>query len=67
MKYLWIDDYCLNKKCSVNDIQMDLEANTYFLEGKMLVMIGQNKEKKNIICNNLELFYWRFSRKNIRI
>ena len=66
MKYLWIDEYCINKKGAVKDYQMDWEATRYLLDGKMFVMIGQNKEKKDIISLKLEPTYGQFLRKEYK-
>ena len=62
MKYLWIDEYCLNKKGIVKDYQMDWQATRYLLEGKMVAMIGQNKEKRDIISLKLEPAYGQLLR-----
>ena len=62
MKYLWIDEYCLNKKGIVKDYQMEWEATRYLLAGKMVAMIGQNKEKKDIISLKLDPVYGQFLR-----
>ena len=66
MKYLWIDEYCINKRGAVKDYQMDWEATRYLLEGKMFAMIGQNKEKKDIISLKLEPTYGQFLRKEYK-
>jgi len=62
MKYLWIDEYCLNKKGIIKDYQMEWEATRYLLAGKMVAMIGQNKEKKDIISLKLDPVYGQFLR-----
>ena len=66
MKYLWIDEYCINKRGAVKDYQMDWEATRYLLDGKMFAMIGQNKEKKDIISLKLEPTYGQFLRKEYK-
>ncbi|MBU1142785.1 MAG: MmcQ/YjbR family DNA-binding protein [Firmicutes bacterium] len=62
MKYLWIDEYCLSKKGIIKDYQMEWEATRYLLAGKMVAMIGQNKEKKDIISLKLDPVYGQFLR-----
>jgi predicted DNA-binding protein (MmcQ/YjbR family) len=62
MKYLWIDDYFLSKEGIVKDYKIEWEATRYLLAGKMVAMIGQNKEKKDIISLKLEPSYGQFLR-----
>ncbi len=62
MKYLWIDEYCIAKKGITKDYQVDWEATRYLLGGKMVAMIGNNKEKKDIISLKLEPSYGHFLR-----
>jgi len=62
MKYFWIEQYCMNKKGVIQDYKMEWDATRYLLEGKMFVMIGQNKEKRDIISLKLESTYGHFLR-----
>ncbi|MDO9630078.1 MAG: MmcQ/YjbR family DNA-binding protein [Acholeplasmataceae bacterium] len=62
MKYLWIDEYLINKKNIVKDFQMDWQATRYLLEGKMVAMVGQDKEKRDIMSLKLDPTYGQFLR-----
>lgn len=54
MKYEWMDEYCCSKKGAVKDYKAEWEAFRYMVGGKMFVMQGQNKEKKDIISFKCE-------------
>lgn len=49
MKYEWLDQYCLSKKCAEKDFKIEWEAVRYLIGGKMFAMEGTDKYKKLII------------------
>lgn len=57
MKYSWIDKYCLSKQGVTKDFKMEWEATRFLIQTKMFVMIGYNKEKKEIISLKLNPEY----------
>jgi len=62
MKYEWIDSYCLSKKETSKDFKFEWDATRYMLDQKMYVMIGHNKQKKEIISLKLHPEYGAFLR-----
>ncbi len=57
MKYDWIDSYCLKKIASTRDYKFEWDATRYLIDNKMFVLIGHNKEKKEIISLKLQPEY----------
>lgn len=49
MKYQWIDEYCISKKGSEKDFKVEWNATRYLIDGKMFVMQGGDKYKREII------------------
>lgn len=54
MKYEWLDQYCLSKKCAEKDFKIEWDAMRYLIKGKMFALKGGDKNKESIItlkCN----------------
>ena len=49
MNYDWLIDQLSKMKYAAMDYQMDWQATRFTLDGKMFALIGENKEKKEII------------------
>ena len=49
MKYEWLDDYCLSKKGTTKDYQIDWEAFRFFVGDKMFILLGADNTGKPII------------------
>jgi predicted DNA-binding protein (MmcQ/YjbR family) len=62
MKYIWIDTYCLSKNAVIKDYKIEWDATRYMIDSKMFVLIGQNKEKREIISLKLNPEYGEFLR-----
>lgn len=66
MKYEWIDEYLLDKKSVQKDYKVEWEAYRFMVENKMFVMLGQDKQKKNIITVKIEPLYGELLRKEYK-
>lgn len=54
MKYEWLDEYCLSKKCVEKDFKDEWNATRYMINRKMFALQGGDKEGKAIITLKLE-------------
>lgn len=54
MKYEWLDDYCISKKGVEKDYKVEWEATRYMIDGKIFVLKGGDKYKKEIITVKCE-------------
>lgn len=62
MKYEWLNDYCMSKKCAERDYKVEWDAVRYMIGGKMFAMRGGDKEAKPIITLKLEPAFGDFLR-----
>ena len=63
MKYEWIDAYLLAKKMVEKDYKLEWESYRYMVKDKMFVMLGQDKQKRDLITAKVEPLYGEFLRK----
>jgi predicted DNA-binding protein (MmcQ/YjbR family) len=54
---MWLEDALSKMKHAVKDYQMDWQATRFMLDGKMFAMIGENKEKEDIISLKVDPAY----------
>lgn len=54
MKYKWLDEHCLSKKGAEKDYKVEWEATRYMIDGKIFVLKGTDKYKKDIITVKCE-------------
>lgn len=63
MKYGWLVEYCLSKKCTERDYKVEWNAVRFMIGGKMFAMQGGDKEGKPIITLKLEPAFGDFLRR----
>ncbi len=66
MKYPWLDEYCLSKKCVEKEFKVEWNATRYMLGGKMLALQGGDKEGKAIITLKLPPAYGELLRQQYK-
>ena len=54
MNYEWLDTYCLAKKGVTKDFKIEWDAFRFFIDDKMFIMLGSDKNKKPIITLKCE-------------
>ena len=66
MRYAWFEEYCLAKKGTVKDFKVEWDVVRYLVGGKMFVMHGGDKEKKEIITLKCKPAFGQFLREEYK-